>query len=134
MKKSLLILVTAIGFAFTTNAQDVITLKNGDEIKSLVQEIGIDEVKYKKWDNQTGPIYIMKKSDIFMIKYQNGSKDVFNEEAKPVETKNAVNLIPEVETVKKKEKISTRKRYTFFHKKHVFGLDFGVGRDRKSVM
>ena len=57
---------------------DIITLKNGDEIQGIVQEVGTDVVKYKKADNQTGPNYTIKKSDIFMIKYANGSRDVFN--------------------------------------------------------
>jgi|GEM_PF-6140022 len=62
-------------------AQDVIVLKNGDEIKSLVQEVGSDYVKYKKFENQTGPVYTVAISDIFMIKYANGDKDMFNKTA-----------------------------------------------------
>ena len=82
---ALLAFIAILGF--NAMAQDVITLKDGSEINALVQEIGTDEVKYKKWDNKNGPNYTMKKSEIFMIKYQNGSKDVFNEAAKPQETK-----------------------------------------------
>jgi len=74
-------------FGFSAMAQDVIVLKNGDEIKSLVQEIGTEYVKYKRFNNQTGPIYNMAKTEIFMIKYENGTKDVFNEVAKPPEAK-----------------------------------------------
>jgi hypothetical protein len=71
----------------TLSAQDIITLKSGDEIKAKVQEIGTDNVKYKKYDNQSGPIYTLTKSDIFMIKYENGDKDVFNTPAQPVQEK-----------------------------------------------
>ena len=59
-------------------AQDVITLKNAEDIQALVQEIGETDVKYKKFDNPNGPIYTLKKSEIFMIKYANGSKEVYN--------------------------------------------------------
>ena len=59
-------------------SQDVIILKNGDEILSKVIEVSTDIIKYKKWDNQDGPIYTSNKGEIFMIKYQNGTKDVFN--------------------------------------------------------
>jgi len=59
-------------------AQDIIILKNGDEIKSKVMEVTPDIVKYKKWDNQDGPLYSSGKSEVFMIKYSNGMKDVFN--------------------------------------------------------
>jgi len=63
----------------TMFAQDVITLKNGDDIKAIVQEIGTDEVKYKKFDNPNGPNYTLKKAEILIIRYENGSKDVFSE-------------------------------------------------------
>ena len=79
-------------FGISAMAQDVIVLKNGDEIKSLVQEIGTEYVKYKRFDNQTGPIYNMAKTEIFMIKYENGTKDVFSEEAKLVEGKEIFTL------------------------------------------
>jgi len=58
-------------------AQDVITLKNGGEIQAYVQEIGEFDIKYKKFDNPNGPSYTLKKSEIFMIWYVNGSRDVF---------------------------------------------------------
>jgi hypothetical protein len=61
-------------------SQDIIFLKNGNEIQSKVSEILTDLIKYKKWENQEGPMYSVIKSDVFMIKYQNGSKDVFNTE------------------------------------------------------
>jgi len=68
-------------------AQDIITLKNGDDIKALVQEIGEVEVKYKKYDNPNGPNYTLKKSEVFMIRYANGSKDVFADSTSSVSTK-----------------------------------------------
>lgn len=58
-------------------AQDVIVLKSGDEIKSKVLEVSTDQIKYKKWENIDGPDYSSLKSDVFMIKYQNGTKEVF---------------------------------------------------------
>jgi hypothetical protein len=41
--------------------------------------VGHSEVKYKKHDSPNGPVFTILKSDIFMIRYENGSKDVFNE-------------------------------------------------------
>jgi hypothetical protein len=70
----------------SSRSQDVMILKTGDEIKVKVLEVLPDIVKYKKWDNTEGPTYSSNKSEIFMIKYQNGTKDVFNatrEETKP---------------------------------------------------
>ena len=66
---------------FSANAQDFIVLKNGNDIQAVVSEIGTDDVKYKKFDNPDGPTYTLKKSEIFMIRYANGSRDVFGEAA-----------------------------------------------------
>lgn len=72
-----------IAFVFvtslTTNAQDLITKRNGDEIKAKVIEVGTDEVKFKKFDNIDGPLFVVAKSEIIFIKYENGSKEVFEE-------------------------------------------------------
>lgn len=70
---------------FFVSAQDVITLKSGDEIQAKVTEVGQTEVKYKRFDNPDGPTYTVNKSDIFMVKYQNGQKDVFKDE-QPAQT------------------------------------------------
>ena len=73
---------------FNSMAQDVITLKNGNDIQALVQEVGDVDVKYKKFDNPNGPNYTLKKAEIFMIRYANGSKDVFTDNAeitKPIQ-------------------------------------------------
>lgn len=80
MKKFILILMSL--FLFTAvNAQDVIFKKNGDEINAKVEEVGVYEVKYKKFDNQDGPLYTLLKTEIFMIKFANGTKEVFNNES-----------------------------------------------------
>ncbi len=65
-------------FPISSYSQDNIILKNGDEIKSKVLEVLPDVIKYKKWENQDGPTYTSDKGAVFMIKYQNGTKDVFN--------------------------------------------------------
>jgi hypothetical protein len=79
-KTNLLMLFFMILFFISKslNAQDIIIKKNGDEIKAKVMEVGITEIKYKKFENlETSPIYSILKSDVFMIKYADGTKDVF---------------------------------------------------------
>lgn len=94
---TIILLLVVIPFS-KMYAQDVIVLKSGDEISAVVNEIGIDVIKYKKFDNQTGPIYNVEKSQVFMIKYQNGTKDVFNQvqEKQVPENKVAQNKVAEV--------------------------------------
>lgn len=56
---------------------DEIILRNGNEISAKVIEIDNSVVKYKKCDNLNGPLYSIEKSKILIIKYTNGTKDVF---------------------------------------------------------
>jgi len=83
MKKYNLALVLVVMASINLFSQDIIVLRNGDEIKAKVNEVGQSEIKYNKFDNLTGPVYSIKKSEVFMIRYENGSKDVFQEEEKP---------------------------------------------------
>ncbi len=64
-----------------TDTCDVITLKNGDDVRGHVLEITPIDIKYKKCDLPDGPLYIVKKTDVFMIRYSNGTKEVIKEEA-----------------------------------------------------
>ena len=77
--KNLSIICLLTCFCVTLNAQDVITKKNGDEIQTKVLEVGVSDVKYKRYGNESGPTYTLSKSDIFMIKYENGDKDIFED-------------------------------------------------------
>lgn len=60
-------------------SQDVITKKNGEDILSKILEVNQTEVKYKKFDNISGPIFTIQKADLIMIRYENGTKDLFTE-------------------------------------------------------
>ena len=75
--KTIIMLSIAIMFTSLISAQDVITKRDGTELKTKVVEIGINEIKYKNFENLDGPNYVCLKSDVFMIKFENGSKEVF---------------------------------------------------------
>ena len=76
MKKILLIAIFAICYV-SVNAQDIIKTKDNTEVLSKVIEIGETSVKYKKWENLSGPTYTMSISKISSIIYQNGSVESF---------------------------------------------------------
>jgi len=77
MKKLFLFLFGILIFN-ALSAQDLIIKKNGDEISAKIQEVGVTEIKYKKADNPDGPLFSMMKTDVFMIKFENGTKEVIN--------------------------------------------------------
>lgn len=66
-------------------SQDVIVLKNADEIKSKVIELTDLTIKYKKWENVNGPTYNISKSEVLFIRYENGTKEVISTIPKPSE-------------------------------------------------
>jgi len=79
-------------FSLKVLSQDVILLKDGSEIKSKVIEITEDVIKYKKFEHLDGPLISISKNKVFMITYENGTKEVISsvetepkEEIKPKE-------------------------------------------------
>jgi len=59
-------------------AQDVITLKNGNEIKAKVEEISSTEIRYKRFENLQGPTIVITTSDVFFINYENGRREIIS--------------------------------------------------------
>jgi len=82
MKKLIILLLSSFLINFLCFSQDILTYKNGTETKVKVTEITSSEVKFKKFDNIDGPLYSILKSDLFMIKYENGTKEVFSTQTK----------------------------------------------------
>ncbi len=80
MKKQLIAtVIITLYTSLSIFAQDIITKRNGDEIKAKIIEVGTDDVKFKKFDNIDGPLFVVSKSDIIFIKYENGSKEIFED-------------------------------------------------------
>lgn len=59
---------------------DTIVMRNGDILQGKVVEIGEREIRYKNCDNIQGPVLVVSLSDVFMIKYPNGTRDYFTTE------------------------------------------------------
>lgn len=77
MKKISTLLVALLFNLGLMSAQDMITKKTSEDIKAKILEVTTTEIKYKKFENQTGPTFSILKSDVLMVRYENGSKDVF---------------------------------------------------------
>jgi len=82
MKNHIKKLILLSLFALVSNvvfAQDWIVTKDAKKIEAKVTEINTDNIRYKLFTNQDGPIYTMQKSEISSIIYQNGTIEVFEE-------------------------------------------------------
>ncbi|MDE6857747.1 MAG: hypothetical protein K2J33_03300 [Alistipes sp.] len=60
-------------------AQDIILKNDATEIQAKVLTVGNDKIEYRKWDNPDGPTYTVPAADVFIIRYQNGTKDVITD-------------------------------------------------------
>lgn len=77
--KNYIYLFLLISFSFNNVfSQDLIMLKNGDELTVKITEVSDNSIKYKKMDFLKGPNFNINTSDIFLIKYSNGEKQLFN--------------------------------------------------------
>ena len=72
-------------FNFYVHAQDTIRFRNGEVKAVKVSEVGIDNIKYNRFDNIRGPVYIINKNEIQLIKYSGGGVDSFKLEQAEVQ-------------------------------------------------
>jgi hypothetical protein len=63
------------------SAQDLLTKRSGEEVNVKIVEITPSEVKYRRFDNPDGPLVSVWKTDVFMVRYANGTKEVFSKPA-----------------------------------------------------
>ncbi len=63
--------------ASTTFAQDTLYTVSGQKIAAKVIEINQTEIKYKKATNIEGPTYVVDKTDVALIEYKNGTKELY---------------------------------------------------------
>jgi hypothetical protein len=85
MKKIIFTTLTIIFTLGICSSQDVITKKLGEDIQVKISEITTTQIKYYRFDNLKGPIYSIDKSEVLMIRYENGTKDIFTESNKSTE-------------------------------------------------
>jgi hypothetical protein len=87
-------------------AQDIILKTDGSEIRAKITEISADEVRYKIFSNPDGPVFVIAGVEVFMIKHQNGDKDLFEKDPETgkmqiqhLDGAEANNIAPENEVV-----------------------------------
>ena len=94
MKRFILFAVLFLA-AYPAFAQDIITKKDGTDIQAKILEVTPGEVKYKKFNNPDGPVFTMLKSEILLVRYENGENEVFNvKEEKPLALNTEFEVVP----------------------------------------
>jgi hypothetical protein len=82
MKQVFFILALLSGTVFSAKAQDTIVRTNGNKIPAQVMEIGLDNIKYQLYNDNSKQSRFVKKSDVFKIKYANGMETVINSDGR----------------------------------------------------
>lgn len=76
MKKIYFCLPAILTSVLQLSAQDIITKCNGEEIEAKVAEIGDTQIKYRKYENAQGPLYTLPASEVFLIRFEDGTREV----------------------------------------------------------
>jgi hypothetical protein len=64
-------------FCAVLHAQDTIVKMNHEKVLAKVQEVGIESIKYKRYNSPDGPVYILAKREINRIIYADGTVEIF---------------------------------------------------------
>lgn len=63
-------------------AQDIIITAQAERIEALITEISSTEIRYKKWNYQNGPTFVLSVNELNSIIYGNGDVQLFKPKAK----------------------------------------------------
>ena len=66
------------GGALSVYAQDLILVRDGSIIEARIAEISPTEIRYRRFDNQSGPIIIIPAAEVITIRYENGRVEIIN--------------------------------------------------------
>ncbi len=82
--------------------QDIIYLKDGTNIKTKIIEITTQAIKYKRSDQLDGPLRNLSKSEVFMIIYEDGTREVIKNDIPEnvVPTQRTIDPLPMYESQK----------------------------------
>ena len=80
MKRFLLFAAAWLGGLVLADAQDLITTRFGEEIEARVVEVREGEVAYKMYNDLDGPMFLLAKGDILLIRFENGETKTFTDD------------------------------------------------------
>jgi hypothetical protein len=113
--KKIIFTLLLIASAKFLSAQDVITLKNGSELKVKILQITLSEITCKLYNNQSGPEITFKLSDIKSFRYDERSLKEKTREDSVKNIPNNQNDIGDIaiETNNLKPAVKRKRRLTF---------------------
>lgn len=95
-----LTLLLFVTISIVSFAQDIIITKDKERIQAKILEVSKDEIKYKKFTYQDGPVFSIDIDEIVTVAYENGEVEIYNEET--IEEKNEM-IQAKAEALRKQE-------------------------------
>lgn len=85
---TVVVIILFCGCGGSAFAQDILIMKSGKELKVNIVEESSDIIKYREFENPTGPLYSVRKENVSEVKYKKGTREtqaaVVAEPGKPV--------------------------------------------------
>ncbi len=81
MKKLFTLLAAAmmvVGAWAQVIQKDLIYKSNNEVVEASILEVSSSQVKYKEWNNQNGPTFILTSEEISKIQFSNGSEKIYS--------------------------------------------------------
>ncbi len=94
------------------NAQDILRLKSGREIRVSVVEENNDIIRYREFENQSGPVYTIAKDKVESLTYRKGSKPVQKSDTEKPAVKEQEQ---EHQVMNSSDQLVVKKRYVYLN-------------------
>jgi hypothetical protein len=72
---TVVVIILFCGSGGSVFAQDILILKSGKELKVNIVEESNDIIKYREFENPTGPLYTVAKENVASVKYKKGTRE-----------------------------------------------------------
>ena len=78
--KRIIITLLLVLFGLQFFAADVIVTNDAKKIEAKIEEVGPEQIKYRKMSNLTGPLFVVPTTDILCVIFENGEVMIFEQE------------------------------------------------------
>lgn len=95
LKNYLFIIIASFIFCLGAEAQDILVKKDGSALQIKTEEISETTIKYRLWDDQSGPLRSISIESVLSINYANGRIEKFNSNATPNAAEQPVQVMPQ---------------------------------------
>lgn len=95
LKNNIFIFIVSFIFCLGAEAQDILVKKDGSALQIKTEEISETTIKYRLWDDQSGPLRSISIESVLSINYANGKMERFNTNETQITSEQPVQVEPQ---------------------------------------